>query len=216
MLNNPDRAAPDLASLAFEPDVLKAVSDILTAHFPNGFRADSPIELMRFRSYSDNASVDGFPVKDEDLFKVISLCGTLFEGKVYVVSEETKSRLKEEINAKVDSGLEIIYYSKFYDRHESWLFAGEVISEAMLKHIIQTLFPEFSYKARYFSTNKNNGTELSAEKEILRVWNGDVLLNLNRLLRACLIYPSTKLVCIVDKSHFYMELYRSLRPHRNG
>lgn len=203
-----DRAStPDLftASLAFEPDVLKAVSDILTAHFPNGFRADSPIELMRFRSYSDNASVDGLPVKDEDLFKVISLCGTLFEGKVYVVSEETKSRLKEEINAQVDSSLEIIYYSKFYDRHESWLFAGEVISEAMLKHIIQTLFPEFSYKAGYFSTNRNNGTELSAiEKEILRIWNGDVLLNYEQIASRLPYIPLDKIKYVLTINRIFI------------
>jgi len=203
-----DRAStPDLftAILAFEPDVLKAVSDILTAHFPNGFRADSPIELMRFRSYSDNASVDGLPLKDEDLFKVISLCGTLFEGKVYIVSEETKSRLKEEINAQVDNGLEIIYYSKFYDRHESWLFAGEVISKAMLKHMIKTLFPEFSYKAGYFSTNRNNGTELSAiEKEILRVWNSDVLLNYEQIASRLPYIPLDKIKYVLTTNRIFI------------
>jgi hypothetical protein len=170
------------ANLVFEPEVVKAVSDILLAHFPNGFRVDSPIELMRFRSYSDEDSTDCIPAKDEYLYKVISFCGTLFEGKVYVVSKETESRLKEEIDALVVSGSEIIYYSIFYERNEGWLFAGKVISQLMLKDMLKTLFPSFTYKASYFSTKRNNGTELSIIKsEIIRVWNGDILLNYEQI-----------------------------------
>jgi len=170
------------ANSVFEPGVVKAVSDILLAHFPNGFMADSPIELLRFHSYSADDSTDDIPAIDEDLKKAISLCGTLFEGKVYVVGKETASRLKEEIDAEVFSGAEIIYYSNFYGRHESWLFAGRVISEVMLKDMLKTLYPAYTYKASYFSTKRNNGTELSIiKREIMRVWNGDILLNYEQI-----------------------------------
>jgi hypothetical protein len=198
---------PDLFSVnkAFNLEVVKAVSDILTAHFPNGFRVNSPIELMRFRSYSDDASVDGLPAKEEELIRVISSCGTLFEGKVYIVSNETKCRLKEEINTQVDSGLEILYYSKFFDQHESWLFAGKIISEAMLKQILKTLFPEFTYKAGYFSTNKDNGTELSTiEKEILRVWNGDVLLNYEQIASRLPYIPLDKIKYVLTINSIFI------------
>jgi hypothetical protein len=177
-------STPDLvtANSVFEPGVVKAVSDILLAHFPNGFMADSPIELLRFHGYSADDSTDDIPAIDEDLKKAISLCGTLFEGKVYVVGKETASRLKEEIDAEVLSGAEIIYYSNFYGRHESWLFAGRVISEVMLKDMLKTLYPAYTYKASYFSTKRNNGTELSIiKREIMRVWNGDILLNYEQI-----------------------------------
>ena len=180
--------------LVFEPEVLTAVSDVLSAHFLNGFRADSPIELMRFRSYSVDDSADGIPANDEDLRKAISLCGTLFEGKIYVVGKETESRLKQEIDAEVVNGAEIIYYSTFYDRHESWLFAGSVISEVMLKNLLKTLFPAYTYKASYFSTKRNNGTELSIIKsEIMRVWNGDILLNYEQIAARLPYIPLDKI-----------------------
>jgi hypothetical protein len=167
---------------AFEPEVLAAVSHVLSAHFPKGFRIDSPIELDRFRNYSVDDSTDGIPANDEDLKKAISLCGTLFEGKVYVVGKETESRLKEEIDAEVVSGTEIIYYANFYARHESWLFAGSVISEGMLKEMLKTLYPAYHHRASYFSTKRNNGTELSIIKsEIMRVWNGDTLLSYEQI-----------------------------------
>lgn len=171
--------APALATTGsvFETEVLTAVSYVLSAHFPNGFRADSPIELMRFRSYAADDATDRIPLIEEDLKKAISLCGTLFEGKVYVVGKETESRLKKEIDAEVISGAEVIFYASFYARHESWLFPGSVISEVMLKEMLKTLFPAYQHKINYFST-KNNVAELPIIKsEILRVWNGDILLN---------------------------------------
>jgi hypothetical protein len=179
LINGGNADTPALTSTGsvFENEVLTAVSHVLSAHFPNGFRANSPIELMRFRSYAADDSTDSIPLVDEDLKKAISFCGTLFEGKVYVVGKETESRLKEEIDAEVVSGAEIIYYSNFYARHESWLFAGRVVSEVMLKDMLKTLYPAYTYKASYFSTKINIGTELSIIKsEILRVWNGDTLL----------------------------------------
>ena len=177
-------STPDLATAnsLFKPGVLQAVSGVLLAHFPNGFMADSPIELMRFRRYAADDFTDGIPAIDDDLKKAISLCGTLFEGKVYVVGKETESRLKEEIDAEVYSGAEVIYYASFYARHEWWLFAGSVISVVMLKKMLKTLYPTYQHKANYFSTKRKNGTDLSIiRNEIMRVWNGDILLNYEQI-----------------------------------
>ena len=187
-------------SSVFEPVVITAVSHVLSDHFPNGFKADSPIELMRFRSYAAD-DTDSIPLTDEDLKKAISLCGTLFEGKVYVVRKETESRLKEEIDAEALSGTEIIYYSNFYARHESWLFAGRVISEIMLKDMLKTLYPAYAYKASYFSTKRNNGTELSIIKsEIMRVWNCDTLLSYEQISGRLPYIPFDKIKLVLAQN----------------
>lgn len=189
-------STPDLATAntVFEPGILKAVSDVLLAHFPNGFRADSPIELMRFRSYAADDSTSRIPDVDGDLKKAIRLCGILFDGKVYVVGKETESRLKEEINAEIAWGTEIIYYASFYSRHERWLFVGSVISKGMLKEVLKTLYPAYQYRANYFSTKRNNGPELSIiRNEILRVWNGDTLLNYEQISERLPYIPLDKI-----------------------
>jgi hypothetical protein len=186
----------------FEPEVLTAVSDVLSAHFPNGFRADSPIELMRFRRYAADDSTDGIPLLvDEDLKKVISLCGILFEGKVYAVGKETESRLKEKIDAAIASGVEVIYYTSVYARHESWLFAGNLISEVMLKEMLKTLYPAYQHKANYFSMKRNNGTGLAIiRSEIMRVWNGDTLLNYEQISERLPYIPIDKMKYVLAQN----------------
>ena len=193
---NDNTNSPTIATMesAFEPELLTAVSNVLSAYFPNGFRIDSPIELIRFRSFAADDFNGGIPLANEDLKKAISLCGSLFEGKVYVVGKETESRLKEEVDAEVVSGAEIIYYASVYARHESWLFVGSVISDDMLKEMLKTLYPMYQHKANYFSTKRNNGTELSIiRSEILRVWNGDTLLNYEQISERLPYIPLDKI-----------------------
>jgi hypothetical protein len=214
ILGNKNTSDLVTANSVFEPGVLKAVSNVLVAHFPNGFRVDSPIELMRFRSYSADDSSNGIPAIDEDLKKAIGLCGTLFEGKVYVVGKETESRLKGEIDAEVVSGAKIIYYSNFYARHESWLFAGSVVSEVMLKEVLKKFYPAYTYKASYFSTNRNNGTELSIiNGEIMRVWNGDTLLSYEQISRRLPYIPLDKIKLVFAQNGDFIWNSKEVYTH---
>lgn len=174
--------------------VITIIKDILVKYFPNGFRLDSPIELKRFRNYSADDHAENIPLFDEDLQTVIRLCGTLFQGKVYVIEEETESRLKEEIDSQITCGVEIIYYSSFYDRHESWLFDGRIISDDMLKQILMGLYPAFTHKPGYFTIHDHRSRELSIIKnEILRIWNHDVLLDYDQIAARLPYIPLDKI-----------------------
>lgn len=189
--NSPNHAT---TGLVFEPEVLRVVSDLLSTHFPNGFRVDSPIELMRFRNYAADGSANGISLVDEDLSKAIRLCGTIFEGKVFVVGKQTGDRIDEEINTEIARGAKIMYYASFYSRHERWLFAGSVISDGMLKEILKTRYPAYQHKANYLSTKRNNGTELSTiRNEIMRVWNDDTLLNYEQISERLPYIPLDKI-----------------------
>ncbi len=194
MRGNTNSPALVTTDWVFEPKVLAAVSNVLSAHFPNGFRIDSPIELMRFRSFADDDSIDRIPPVDEELKKAIRLCGTLFEGKVFAVAKETERRLKEKIDAAIASGVEVIYYASLYVRHESWLFAASVISDEMLKELLKSLYPAYQHKANYFSMKRNNGTENSIiRNEIMRVWNGNTLLNYEKISKLLPYIPLDKI-----------------------
>ena len=192
---------PTATQAMFEPKIFKTVMNVLSAHFPNGFRVDSPIELMRFRNFAAEYSADDIPLADEELKKVIVSCGHLFEGKVYVVGKETESRLQEEIDAEVDSGAEVIYYASVYARHENWLFAGSVISEDMLKGMLKKLYPAYLHKSNYFLTKRNNGTELAIIKnEIMRVWRGDILLNYEQISERLPYIPLEKIKYVLAQN----------------
>ena len=198
---NTNPYAPAATQVMFEPEILETVMNVLSAHFPNGFRADSPIELMRFRRFTAEDFADEIPLADEELKKIIASCGHLFEGKVYVVGRETESRLQEQIDAEVDSGAEVIYYASVYARHENWLFAGSVISEDMLKGILKKLYPAYLHKANYFLTKRNNSTELAIiRNEIMRVWRGDILLNYEQISERLPYIPLEKIKYVLAQN----------------
>ena len=191
---NTDSTVPVETQPMFQPEVLEVVKNVLSSHFQNGFKVGSPIELMRFRNFATDDSVDGIPLADEDLKKAISLCGTLFAGKVFVVEQETRNRLREEIDIEIESGAQIVYYTSVYARHESWLFAGCIISEDMLKGILKKLYPVYHHKANYFSVKRTGSTELSIiRNEIMRVWNSDILLTYGRISKRLPYIPLSKI-----------------------
>lgn len=199
--SNTNPYAPAVTQAMYEPEILEAITGVLSAYFPNGFRVDSPIELMRFRSFAAEDSADDIPLADEELKRAIVSCGLLFEGKVYVVGKETESRLQEEIDAEVDCGAEIIYYASVYARYEKWLFAGSVISEDMLKRMLKKLYPAYLHKANYFLTKRNNGTELAViRNEIMRVWNGNTLLNYEQISARLPYIPLDKIKYVLAQN----------------
>lgn len=186
---------------AFEPKSIRAVTNVLSDHFPNGFRIDSQIELMRFRNFASDDSYKEIPLADEELKKAIRLCGTLFERKVYVVRKETINKIKEAIDAEIFNGAEIVYYATVYARHESWLLNGKIISEVMLREILKKLYPRYHHRANYFLTKRKKGTERSIIKsEIKRVWNGDILLNYKQISERLFYIPLDKIKYVLASS----------------
>ena len=166
--------------IVLEPEFAEMIIEVMSAHFPNGFRIDSPIEFLRFRRFVAE-DFGGNSITDEELMKSIFSSGTLFDGKVYVIGNEIERRIQNKVDLAISGGAEIIFYNSFYGRHEEWLFAGSVISEEMLKEILVKLYPKYTHKANYFS-RAGNGTEISKIKsEIMFVWGSDVILNYEQL-----------------------------------
>jgi hypothetical protein len=75
-----------------EPAFAQMIIDILSTHFSNGFRIDSPIELLRFRRFAAEDFGNEILITDEELIKSISSCGILFNGKVYVIGNELRAK----------------------------------------------------------------------------------------------------------------------------
>ncbi len=75
--------------------VVEKFTAVLSAHFSNGYRLNSPIEMIRFRSFVADCLGEEIILSDEEIRSYISACGTNFEGKVYIVSAEVKKRIKE-------------------------------------------------------------------------------------------------------------------------
>ena len=159
---------------------IEKLTYVLSAHFANGYRLNSPIELARFRSFAAKDFGEEIVLPHEELKRYISACGTTYDGKVYAVSTETKERIKELVDEYFSDGAQAIFFAEFYAKNENWLSEARVVAEDMLIEILRRLFPKLSFTQTYFGY-----TDASAfaalEGEILRVWGDDVLLTYGQL-----------------------------------
>lgn len=95
-------------------EIVRIRTTLELPRFEYGFKDDG-VELYRFRaSYAD---VNGMEcsLKDDELLQAIRGMGFEFEGKVYLLSEETMDDIETEIKGYADQGTNIIYYEKLYD-----------------------------------------------------------------------------------------------------
>ncbi len=165
---------------ALDPAVVKQLTDVLSAHFANGYRLNSPIELVRFRSFTVEDSGKEILLPDKKLERHIAACGTTFDGKIYAVSAQVKKRIKKLAEEYFAEGARAIFFAEFYAKNENWLFGENVVSEDMLIEILRRLFPKLSFKQMYFGYTDVSVSAV-LESEILRVWGDDVLLTYKQL-----------------------------------
>lgn len=175
------------------------VSDILSKHFSNGFRLNSPIELARFRSFAAKDFGVELTHTERDLKNLIIGCGTLFEGKVYIISSVTKKRIEEYAESYFSNGAQVIFYAAFYLKNENWLFEGNVVSEGMLVSILQELFPQLYFTQTYFGC-VNDSVSVVLKSEVLRVWGTDVLLSYDDLAERLIYVPVERIKYILAQS----------------
>ena len=168
-----------LFSYVVNPVLAKKITQILSAHFSNGFRLKSPIEISRFRRFASENKYE-IEISDEELSKAIRTCGIYFESKVYIVSTHIQDKIVKIINVYFKSGANVIFYSEYYAKNEKWLFEANIISEKMLMVILNKLFPKSNFTQTYFCIIKGSIHNV-LEKEILRVWGNSLLLTYDHL-----------------------------------
>lgn len=181
------QSPPTFASAA-----IKKVSDVLSAHFSNGYRLNSPIELVRFRSFVAENFGEEITLSDEELRSIIAVCGIAFDGKVYVVSIQTKEQIRKLAEEYFANGAQVIFFTEFYTKNENWLFEASVVSEEMLICILRSLFSKLSFTSTYFGYT--DATVYSVlEHEILRVWGNDILLTYKQLAERLQYVPLNRI-----------------------
>jgi len=199
-LSRPAGAAPVIQQKPeLDSTVIEKLTAVLSSHFSNGYRLNSPIEMMRFRSFAADDLGDDVALSDEDLKSYIAACGTNFEGKVYVVSVESKERIKALVEDYFTGGAQVIFFAEFYAKNDNWLFGASVISEDMLVGILHRLFPSLSFTQTYFGyTNASVFSVL--ESEILRVWDGDMLLTYAQLAERLPYIPLDRIKYVLGQN----------------
>lgn len=190
-------AAPPRPELA--PEVIEKLTDVLSAHFANGYRLNSPIELARFRSFAAKDLGEEIVLSHQELNRYISACGTTYDGKVYAVSAETKKRIKKLVDEYFSDGARAIFFAEFYHKNENWLFEASVVSEDMLIDILRRLFPKLSFTQTYFG-HTDASVFAALEGEILRVWGDDVLLTYGQIADRLRYIPLERIKSVLGQN----------------
>ena len=165
---------------SLDRNLYEKIADIISIHFANGFRLNSSIELSRFRTFYLNTNGKEISLSDEELNKLIVSSGIIFDGKVYPVSTKTKDQIARYVKHYLEGGAHAIFYTEFYEKNESWLFSGSVISDIMLIVVLREIFPKMSFTQTYFGITTSSVNNI-LDSEILRVWGDEVLLTYEQL-----------------------------------
>jgi hypothetical protein len=183
--------------------VIELITDVLIAHFPNGFRLNSPIEMRRFRSFVPKDLDKILTMSDQELTTYITSSGTFCNGKIYPVLADVKIRIKELAEGYFAGGAQVIFYDEFYGKNENWLFRASVISKDVLIVILRDLFPRLSFAQTYFGFAKSP-VSVTLENEILRVWNGEVLLSSDQLAERLTYIPIDKIKLVLKNNEDFI------------
>jgi hypothetical protein len=178
--------------------VVAQLTAVLSSHFTNGYRLNSPIEMTRFRSFAAEDLGEELTLSDEELKSYIAACGTTFDGKVYAVSAQAKERIKGVAEDYFAAGAQVIFFAEFYAKNERWLFEASVVSENMLIEILRGLFPDLSFTRTYFGYT-DAAVSSALESEILRVWGDEVLLTYEQLAERLQYIPLERIRCALGQ-----------------
>lgn len=184
---------------ALDPEVIEKLTNVLSAHFANGYRLNSPIEMARFRYFAAEDLEEEITLTDEELKSYIAACGTTFDGKVYAVSAQTKERIRGLSEDYFADGAQAIFYAEFYAKNENWLFEASVVSEDMLIGILRRLLPKLSFTQTYFGYT-DVSVFATLENEILRVWGDDVLLTYSQLAERLRYIPLERIKAVLGQN----------------
>ena len=160
--------------------ISEKIKSVFISHFSNGFRLNSPIELIRFRKFYIEDNGEEISLTDENLTGHITAFGTVYDGKVYIVSDDTKMKIKELADAYFLDGAQVIFFEALYADNDRWLFESGVISENMMISILRDIFSDLCFTQTYFGYT-NASVSMVIEAEILRVWGDDLLLTYGQL-----------------------------------
>ena len=161
--------------------------------FEYGFKDDG-VELYRFRVSYEEVNGSDCSLNDDVLLNVIREMGFEFDGKVYLISNDSMKSIIGEVNAYKNQGINIVYYDLLYDLKFYEYSEVKIVSADMLKAILKHLMPQLRYKNNYFALPSERQTELELIKnDIIRVWGSSTLQTFDELSMKLPLIPMDKI-----------------------
>ena len=163
------------------------------SRFEYGFKDDG-VEIYRFRASYEEVNGMDCPLDDDILIDFIRKMGFEFDGKIYLIADDSMKIIVDQINDYKNQGINIVYYESLYDLKSYEYFDAKIVSADMLKSVVKYLMPQFRYKSNYFALSSEHQTELElVRNDIIRVWGGNILQTFDELSLKLPLIPMDKI-----------------------
>ncbi|MDD2476891.1 MAG: hypothetical protein PHI32_13410, partial [Dysgonamonadaceae bacterium] len=190
--DNTNTTITSIKSTIIDDDTSSAINIVLANNFTNGFRYSNGIELSRLKRLVKEQLGKDVKLNDDEIVKYVRTQGTEYEGKIYVVSKETKENIYRLVDEYFQQGASAIFYAEFFAKHEIWLLESSIVSEEMLNEIFRENYKSFYFTQTYFGQTSASIYNV-LKCEILRVWGSDVLLSYEVLAERLEYIPMSRI-----------------------
>lgn len=193
--------------LAVDVDTRTAIESILEKRFPNGIRANSPIDVNKLRGFVRDTI--GKDVSPDMIGSLLSAIGVCHGGKVYFVSSTCKKRLADLIDRLIGEGNRLYCYDEFYDSHSDVLQAMNVFSPELLRTVLSEICPSLYFARDSFSTSPT----VSVESEVLRCYDAGVCLSYEQLKKRLPYVPKDRIRHVLAFNSEFIRVEKGVYTH---
>lgn len=168
------KKVPASTSVEREPNIVPAeassgIALVLKQHFEYGFKYGSIREVMRFRQFAEEMSIE-LPEDDETLKTAILASGVIIEDKLFCKNDNLSQDLCAIVDDAFSSGARVLYYESLYEKKQKWMEAHIITSPDALKEYLQKSVSECSFSKKFFVRGSRQTEREIVTSELKRVW----------------------------------------------
>ncbi|SEH73958.1 hypothetical protein [Ruminococcus flavefaciens] len=155
-------------------DILNSIRALLDKRFSYGFKIDSMRDLIRFRKFAEEEDIGSIPEKDDELRLLILSAGTFINDKLFAENKDLSVELQKIVQDIFNDGNAVVYYEALLEHHSEWMNKQHILSEEMLKELLQKQFPECYHAKRFMINGKKQTEKECVSSELKRIWGDSV------------------------------------------
>lgn len=215
--------ASESSANGYQSDIsLEQIKAILSQYFVNGFRLDSRIEDKRFARFYQEKFNKEFSLSSECLKEMLTKCGIVCNGKVFIPEQLLPISLRDEIKGFVDAellqGKPCVFYEVLFNHFREQLLDTLVSDEEVL-HLCLNYFFGSLWHLSQKAISLTGKVRVNVDKEVVNfikeqghvVSEDDVVAGLSYLpaeeVRQAFGSNKDKLISCGRKMRFHIRLF---------
>ena len=146
-------------SIPQENLLVNRIKEVLSEKFQKGIRLNSPIDKKRFYKSYEEIVGSSLNIADDDFYNIVTSCGIMSDGKIYVASKLIPSDLQNEITSFIDATLEsgkvFVFYETLFSHFKDELLDTPIANVSMLCTWLQYKYEkEFYFDKEYMTRDR--------------------------------------------------------------